>query len=181
MQVDVVLRCEFRRDSKDSKSTSVSWLCVVGSRIFGPISWLCKQQGAVSHSSTEAEIVALDIARRLGGLPAMGLRDSIVDVLDPKPKSAATKSKQIAFADDIILCSSERRELLSVANVPPQVFEISDRYAMVTVEDNDAVIKMRMKVEVPTVRHTQRIHRVDVDAFSKILMRFKVHLSSTYE
>ena len=63
----LMLFCDasFAGDLKDSKSTSGSLLCLVGTRTFCPITWLCKEQGAVSHSSTEAEIVALDMALRL--------------------------------------------------------------------------------------------------------------------
>ena len=35
-------------------------LCVFRSHTFVPISWMCKKQTAVSHSSTESEIISLD-------------------------------------------------------------------------------------------------------------------------
>ena len=38
---------------------------------FVPISWMCKKQTAVSHSSTESEIISLDTGLRLDGLPAL--------------------------------------------------------------------------------------------------------------
>jgi hypothetical protein len=55
----LMLFCDasFAGDLKDSKSTSGSVLCLVGPRTFCPITWMCKKQGAVSHSSTEAEII----------------------------------------------------------------------------------------------------------------------------
>ena len=37
---------------------------------FVPISWMCKKQTSVSHSSTESEIISLDTGLRLDGLPA---------------------------------------------------------------------------------------------------------------
>ena len=40
-----------------------------GSHTFVPISWMCKKQTAVSHSSTESEIISLDIGLRLDGCP----------------------------------------------------------------------------------------------------------------
>ena len=46
-----------------------------------PISWMCKKQTAVSHSSTESEIISLDTGLRLDGLPALELWDLIVSVL----------------------------------------------------------------------------------------------------
>ena len=42
---------------------------------------MCKKQTAVSHSSTESEIISLDTGRRLDGLPALELWDLIVSVL----------------------------------------------------------------------------------------------------
>ena len=48
--------------------------------------------------------------------------------------------------------------------VPPSLPEISDRTSMIIMEDNDAVIKMTIKVRAPTMRHMQRTHRIDVDS-----------------
>ena len=61
--------------------TSGGTLCVFGSHTFVPISWMCKKQTAVSHSSTESEIISLDTGLRLDGLPALELWDLIVSVL----------------------------------------------------------------------------------------------------
>ena len=68
-------------DSKSTKSTSGGTLCVLGSHTFVPISWMCKKQTAVSHSSTESEIISLDTGLRLDGLPPLELWDLIVSVL----------------------------------------------------------------------------------------------------
>ena len=46
---------DFAGDLEDSKSASGRTLCVFGSHTFVPISWMCKKQTAVSHSSTESE------------------------------------------------------------------------------------------------------------------------------
>ena len=72
---------DFAGDLEDSKSTSGGTLCVLGSHTFGPISWMCKKQTSVSHSSTESEIISLDTGLRLDGLPALELWDLIVSVL----------------------------------------------------------------------------------------------------
>ena len=42
---------------KTSKSSTGGFLCLVGPRSFVPLTWLCKKQHAVSHSSTESEIL----------------------------------------------------------------------------------------------------------------------------
>ena len=72
---------DFEGDLEDSKSTSGGTLCVFGSHTFVPICWMCKKQTAVSHSSTESEIISLDTGLRLDGLPALELWDLIVSVL----------------------------------------------------------------------------------------------------
>ena len=69
---------DFAGDLEDSKSTSGGTLCVFGSHTFVPISWMCKKQTAVSHSSTESEIISLDTGLRLDGLLALELWDLIV-------------------------------------------------------------------------------------------------------
>ena len=70
-----------RGDLEDSKSTSGGTLCLFGSHTFVPISWMCKKQTAVSHSSAESEIISLDTGLRLDGLPSLELWDLIVSVL----------------------------------------------------------------------------------------------------
>ena len=71
---------DFAGDLEDSKSTSGGTLCIFGSHTFVPISWMCKKQTAVSHSSTESEIISLDTGLRIDGLAALELWDLIVSV-----------------------------------------------------------------------------------------------------
>ena len=66
---------------EDSKATSGGTLCVYGSHTFVPRSWMCKKQTAVSHSSTESEIISLDAGLRMDGIPTLDLWDLIVAVL----------------------------------------------------------------------------------------------------
>ena len=72
---------DFAGDLEDSKSTSGGTLCVFGSHTFVPISWMCEKQTSVSHSSTESEIISLDVGLRLDGIPALDLWDLIATVL----------------------------------------------------------------------------------------------------
>ena len=62
---------DFAGDLEDSKSTSGGTLCIFGSHTFVPISWMCKKQISVSHSSTESEIISLDAGLRMDGIPAL--------------------------------------------------------------------------------------------------------------
>ena len=71
---------DFAGDLEDSKSTSGGTLCIFGSHTFVPISRVCKKQSAVSHSSTESEIISLDTGLRLDGLLALEFWDLIVSV-----------------------------------------------------------------------------------------------------
>ena len=68
---------DFAGDLEDSKSTSGGTLCVFGSHTFVPISWMCKKQTSVSHSSTESKIISLDAGLRLDGFSALDLWDLI--------------------------------------------------------------------------------------------------------
>ena len=51
-----------------------------GSHTFVPISWMCKEQTSISHSSTEPELISLDAGSRSDGIPALVLWDLIVAV-----------------------------------------------------------------------------------------------------
>ena len=64
---------DFAGDPEDSKATSGGTLYTFGSHTFVPISWMCKKQTSVSHSSTESEIISLDAGLRMDGLPALDL------------------------------------------------------------------------------------------------------------
>ena len=72
---------DFAGDLEDSKSTTGGTLFIFGSLTFLPISWMCKKQTSVSHSSTESEIISLDAGLRFAGIPALDLWDLIVSVL----------------------------------------------------------------------------------------------------
>ena len=81
---------DFAGDLEDSKSTSGGTLCIFGRHTFFPISWMFKKQTAVSHSSTESEIISLDTGLRLDDLPALELWDLIVSIFG----SASPMSKR---------------------------------------------------------------------------------------
>ena len=53
---------------------------MVGPNTFAPLTWICKKQGAVSHSSTEAEIVALDAGTRMEGIPCLMLWQQVISM-----------------------------------------------------------------------------------------------------
>ena len=88
---------DFAGDLEDSKSTSGGTLCVFGSHTFVPISWMCKKQTSVSHSSTDDEIISLDAGLRMDGIHALDLWDFVIEVFHSSPnqinKSRGQKSQ----------------------------------------------------------------------------------------
>ena len=76
---------DFAREIEDSKSTSGGILRIFGSHTFVPISWMCKKQTSVSHSTTEAEIISLDAVLRMDGIPALTLWDLVIEVFHSVP------------------------------------------------------------------------------------------------
>ena len=165
---------DFAGDLEDSKSTSGGTLCIFGSHTFVPISWMCKKQTSVSHSSTESEIISLDTGLRLDGLPALELWDLIVSVFGNishvsdragQPVNGKNKShNKIDVVHDIDL-------------VPSNVQSASREALLYVFEDNEAVIKMIMKGRSPTMRHVSRTHRVALDwLFDRINLDPKIQI-----
>ena len=72
---------DFAGDVEDSKSTSGGIFCILGSHTFVPISWMCKKQTSVSHSSTEAERTSFDVGPRMDGTPALDLWSLVKEVV----------------------------------------------------------------------------------------------------
>ena len=73
---------DFAGDLEDSKSTSRGILCfLVKVEPFVPISWMCKKQTAVSHSSTESAVISLDVGLGMDGIPALDSWDLVFEVL----------------------------------------------------------------------------------------------------
>ena len=58
-------------------------------------SWMCKKQTSVSHSSAESEIISLDAGLQVDDLPALDLRDVVIEVLRSS-NSAKTPTKPSA-------------------------------------------------------------------------------------
>ena len=152
---------DFARDLEDSKSTSGGTLCIFGSHTFVPISWMCKKQIAVSHSSTESEIISLDIGLRLDGLPALELWDLIVSVLGNISRVSHNK---IDVTKDIDA-------------VPSNVQSTRPEALLYVCEDTEAVIKMIIKGRSPTMRHVSRTYRVALDwLFDRINLDPKIQI-----
>ena len=77
---------DFAGDLEESKSTSGGILCIFGSRTFVPISWMCKKQTSVSHSSTEAEVISPDAGLRMERIHALTLWDLVSEIFHSSRK-----------------------------------------------------------------------------------------------
>ena len=168
---------DFAGDLEDSKSTSGGTLCLFGSDTFVPISWMCKKQTAVSHSSTESEIISLDSGLRLDDLPALELWDLIVSVFG----SVSQISDRSGQPDSDVEKhhKSQRRidVMKDIDSVPSNVKSSCQEALLYVFEDNEAVIKMIIKGRSLTMRHVSRTHRVALDwLFDRINLDYKIQI-----
>ena len=131
---------------------------------------MCKKQTAVSHSSTESEIISLDTGLRLDGLLALELWDPIVSVLG-KVSRVSDRSGQLDKSQKKIDVMKDIDAVL--ANV-----QSAHQEALLYVfEDNQAVIRMIIKGRSPTMRHVSRTHRVALDwLFGRINLDSKIQI-----
>ena len=154
---------DFAGDLEDSKSTSGGTLCVFGSHTFVPISWMCKKQTAVSHSSTESEIISLDAGLRIDGLPALELWDLIVSVLGNSSRISDRTGKPVNGEEKHHKSHNKIDAMKDIDAVPSNVQSARQEALLYVFEDNEAVIKMIIKGRSPTMRHVSRTHRVALD------------------
>ena len=131
-----------------------------------PKSWMCKKRTAVSHSSTESEIISLDSGLRLDGLPALELWDLIVSVLG----NVSRVSDRSGQPDNDVHKHHNPHNKIDVTRdidaVPSNVQSA-----------RQAVIKMIIKRRSPTMRHVSRTHRVALDwLFDRINLDSKIQI-----
>ena len=129
--------------------------CVFGSHIFDPASWMCKKQTAVSHSSTESEIISLDTGLRLDRWAS--LWDLIVSVLG---NVSRVSDRSGCPECDVHKHHKSQKRINVMENI---VQSLRQEALLYVFEDNEAVIKMIIKGRSPTIRHVSRTHRVAPD------------------
>ncbi len=83
----VMLYCDasFADDLRESKSTSGAYPVIVGPHTGAPKMAMSKRQTAVSHSSTESEIISPEEAVRSEGIPALMFWEHVVFLFGPRP------------------------------------------------------------------------------------------------
>ena len=138
---------------------------------------MCKKQTAVSHSSTESEIISLDAGLRLDGIPALDLWDLIVSVLG----NVSRASDRSGQPDNDVHKRHKSHKKIDVMedidSVPSNVQSARQEALLYVFEDNEAVIKMIMKGRSPTMRHFSRTHRVALDwLFDRINLDSKIQI-----
>ena len=118
---------------------------------------MCKKQTSVSHSSTEAEIISLDAGLRMDGIPALTLWDLVIEIFH----FARSKIKQPKEKPRETRCRPQSQTFTNPSkSSTPASFQLTlttfhpTQYILVLVpcrvfEDNEAVIKMIIKAEVP--------------------------------
>ena len=171
---------DFPGDLEDSKSTSGGTLCVSGSHTFVPISWMCKKQTAVSHSSTESEIISLDTGLRLDGILALDLWDLIVSVFGSVSQISARTQRLVNDVKKHHESQKRINVMKNLDSVPSNVQSSRQEALLYVFEDHEAVIKMIIKGRSPTMRHVSRTHRVALDwLFDRINLDSKIRISNT--
>ena len=129
-----------------------------GNHIFVPISWMCKKQTSVSHSSTGNTTQNNDRT----GRPVVNKSEAC------SPPHTIHKRKQ-----------SQRviNDLDNVDFIPSNVQSFPQEALLYVFEDNEAVIKMIIKGRSPTMRHVSRTHRVALDwLFDRINLDSKIQI-----
>ena len=154
-----------RRDLEDSKSTSGGTLCVFGSHTFVPISWMCKKQTSVSHSSTESEIISFDVGLRLDGIPALDLWDLIVLVLGNTIQTHDRTGKLVVcrVKNHVRHQSQGVINVLDNVDLVPQTSDFRIKKLCCMCLKTTKQFKMIVKGRSPTMRLVSRTHRVALD------------------
>ena len=138
---------------------------------------MCKKQTAVSHSSTESEIISLDAGLRLDGLPALELWDLIVSVLGNVSRNSDRSGRPVNDVNKHHKSQKRIDAMDNVDSVPSNVQSSRQEALLYVFEDNEAVIKMIIKGRSPTMRHVSRTHRVALDRlFDRINLDSKIQI-----
>ena len=138
---------------------------------------MCKKQTSVSHSSTESEIISLDIGLRLDGLPAVEPWELIFSVLGNVSRVSDNLGRLESDAHKRQKSHSKIDVVKDIDLVPSNVQSASLEALLYVFEDNEAVIKMIMKGRSPTMRHVSRTHRVALDwLFDRINLDPKIQI-----
>ena len=124
-----------------------------GSHTLVLICWMCQNQNAVSHSSTESEIISLQTGLRFDGLPALEMWDLIVSVLGNVSRVSDRTEKPESDEHKHHTSHNKIDVTIDIDAVPSNVQSARQEALLYVFQDNEAVIKMIMKGRSPTMRH----------------------------
>ena len=136
---------------------------------------MCKKQTAVSHSSTESEILSLHTALRLDEVACSGTMGSNCFC----SWKCFSCFRSIGESDVHKRHKSHKKiDVMKDIDVVPSNVQSARQEALLYVfEDNEAVIKMIIKGRSPTMRHVSRTHRVALDwLFDRINLDSKIQI-----
>ena len=137
---------------------------------------MCKKQTAISHSSTESEIISFDTGLRIDGLLALELWDLIVSVFGSVTQTS-DRAGRLVDTERSQNSQGKINVLKNIDSVPSNVQSSRQEALFYVFEDNEAVIKMIIKGRSPTMRHVSRTHRVALDwLFDQINLDTKIQL-----
>ena len=178
MQTGTVSRLRFFREILRIRNPLQEEHCAFcGSHTFVPTSWMCKKQTAVSHSSTESEIISLDTRLRLDGLPALELWDLIVSVFGSVSQISDRTGRLVNDVKKHQKSQGKINVMENIDSVPLNVQSSRQEALLYVFEDNEAVIKMIIKGRSPTMRHVSRTHRVALDwLFDRVNLDPKIQI-----
>ena len=124
---------------------------------------MCKKQTAVSHSSTESEIIPLDTGLRLDGLLALEFSDLIVSLFGSVSQISDRTGQPVNDVKKHQKSQGKINVMKNIDSVPSNVQSSRQEALFFVFEDNEAVIKMIIKGRSPTMRRVSRTHRVALD------------------
>ena len=148
-------------------------MCIFGSITFVPVSWVCKKQTSVFHSSTESEIISFETGLRKDGLLALYLWDTVIEVQRSRiQETGATLHSKTKTQN------YQRRKKIEQLNdvdyVPTNTHSSQGESQLYTSEDKEAVIKRIIEARSPAMRHVSRTRRVALDwLFDRINLGLK--------
>ena len=136
---------DFTGDLEDWISTSGGTVCIFGSHTFVPISWMCKKQTAVSHSSTESEIYLTGHWTEIGWFVCSGIMGSNC-FCSWKCSRFYDKSGQLDNDVHKRHKFQKKRDVMKdIDSIPSTVQSARHEALLYVFEDNEAVIKMIIK------------------------------------
>ena len=165
-------------------------MCIFGSHTFVPLSWMCKKQTSVSHSSTESEMISCDAGLRMDGFQTLNFWNLVVEVFhcyQNQPSETKDSSAQGNLRHRFMSSTRQKNPTKVPSTIILNCFHIdsvlsnvkfSQAVAMLYLfEDTEAVIKMIIRGRSPTMRQVSRTHRVSLDwLFDRINLDPKIQI-----